>query len=123
MNALTAHAPRIAMHLLMAGMTGILLIAAPALAAEGGLQNPSVFGSIPEFIAGVLRAIVMIAIPIITLFFVYAGFKFIMARGNEGKLQEARMNFLYAVLGSLLILGAWVLATLIAGTVTQLVGK
>lgn len=87
------------------------------------LKNPlsSSLDTIPKFIEAVLKVVVMVALPIITLFFVYAGFKFIMAQGNSTKLQEARMNLLYSVIGAILILGAWVIATLIGGTVTQLV--
>ncbi len=96
-----------------------------AFAQTGGnavLQNPlnSNFSTIPGFIAGALKVMVMVALPIITLFFVYAGFMFIMAQGNTGKLADARRNFMYVIIGALLILGAWVIATLIGGTVTQL---
>lgn len=92
--------------------------------AEGptGLENPLKFNSIQDFVAGFLRAIVMIAIPLITIFVVYAGFKFIAARGNPGKIGEARENFMWVILGAILILSAWVLATLLGGTVRQLLG-
>lgn len=99
-------------------------IALPVHAQSGKteLVNPvSAAGSIPQFIELVLKAVVMIALPIITLFFVYAGFKFIMAQGNPTKLQEAKWNLLFSVIGAILILGAWVIATLIGGTVSQLV--
>ena len=86
------------------------------------LQNPLRFPSIEKFIAGLLQAIVMIALPIITLFIVYAGFKYISARGKPDKLSESNKNFVYVVIGTILILSAWVLATLIGGTVTQLLG-
>jgi hypothetical protein len=87
------------------------------------LKNPlnSSFSTIPGFIAGALKVMVMVALPIITLFFVYAGFMFIMARGKSGDIETAKKNFVYVVIGALLILGAWVIATLIGGTVTQLI--
>lgn len=87
------------------------------------LENPLRFGSIEGFIEGVLRAIVVISIPIIVAFMVFAGFKYIAARGNPGKIGEANKNFMYVIIGTIMILGAWVLATLIGGTVTQLLGK
>ena len=70
-----------------------------------------------------LRAIVGSLFFIITLFFVYSGFLFIFAQGNESKLTEAKRNFVYVVIGALLILGAWVIATLIGVTVSQLVSS
>ncbi len=102
----------------------LALISVPLQAhADSMLQNPlnSAFSTIPSFIAGVLRVVVYVALPIITLFFVVAGFQFLWAQGNSGKLDAAKKNFLFAVIGALLIMGAWVIATLIAGTVTQLV--
>lgn len=86
------------------------------------LQNPLKFSSIERFIEGVLQALVMVALPIIVAFIVYAGFKYIMARGSVSGIQEAHRNFTYVIIGTILILGAWVLATLIGGTVSQLLG-
>lgn len=104
-----------------------LNIVAPlyALAAttDGKLNNPlnDAFSTIPGFIAGALQALVMIALPILTLFIVYSGFLFVSARGNEHKLEDAKRNFMYVIIGALLILGAWIIAQLIAGTVAQLI--
>ena len=94
-----------------------------AHAQSTGLQNPLKSQDIPSFIAGALKALVIVALPIITLFIVIAGFMFVFARGNEHKLGEAKKNFVYVIIGAILILGAWVLATLIGGTVTQVVGQ
>ena len=98
---------------------------APAADCTTGLCNPlnSNFSTIPAFIAGALKVLVMVALPIITLFLVISGFMFVLARGNSSKLEEAKKNFVYVIIGALLILGAWVIATLIGGTVTQLVGN
>lgn len=84
------------------------------------LQNPLQFNGIAEFIAGALKVMVEVALPIISLFIVYSGFMFVSAQGNTEKLANARNNFFYVVIGAILILGAWVIATLIGGTVTQL---
>jgi hypothetical protein len=89
-------------------------------------QNPTTgagINNIQDFIAAFLRAVVQISLPILTLFIVYAGFKFVFARGNPGRLDEAKKNFLYVILGAILILGAWVLATLISTTATQVLGQ
>ncbi|MEK7509401.1 MAG: pilin [Patescibacteria group bacterium] len=100
--------------------------ALPALAAEctgqDCLQNPLKFPSIEKFIEGVLQAIVIIALPIITVFIVWAGFLYISARGNAGQIERAHQNFKWVLIGTILILSAWVLATLIGGTVRQLLG-
>ena len=103
-----------------------LLVPAIAFAAEcQGVCSPlnPDFDDIPRFIAGVLKVMVQIGLPIVALFVLIAGYKFVSAGGNEGKLKDAKENFVYVIIGSLLILGAWVLATLIGNTVGQVVGS
>lgn len=95
---------------------------AMAQGTDKGLQNPTKFPTVEKLIEGVLRAVVYIAMPVIALFMVYAGFLFVKARGSSDGITKARENFLYVVIGAILILGAWVFATLIGGTVSQLVG-
>ena len=85
----------------------------------GNPLNPS-FSTIPNFIAGALRVLVMLALPILTLMIVYSGFLFVFARGNQEKLGTAKTNLMYVLIGSTLILGTWIIATLISGTVSQL---
>jgi hypothetical protein len=89
------------------------------------LKNPLAGGgidSLPKFVENVLKIMVMIALPIITLFMVYSGALFIFAQGNQEKLAKAKTNFLFVVIGSVLILGAWVFASLIGSTIKQLTG-
>ncbi|KKW24454.1 MAG: hypothetical protein UY70_C0001G0022 [Candidatus Kaiserbacteria bacterium GW2011_GWB1_52_6] len=91
----------------------------------GRLCNPldANFSTIPKFIAGALKVMVEVALPIITLFFVYSGFLFIKAQGNTTELTTAKKNFIYVVIGALLILGAWIIATMIEATIGQLVAN
>lgn len=91
--------------------------------AETTIKNPLGVNSVADFIARALQAMVLLALPVVALFFVIAGFMFISARGNTHKLQEARENFVYVIIGGLLIIGAWVIATMIGGTVTQVLGS
>ena len=102
-------------------------IAAPVFAQSGCtgtcLENPLRFTSIEKFIEGFLQAVIMIALPIIVAFMVYAGFKYIFARGSSSKITEAHKNFTYVIIGTILILGAWVLSTLIGATVRQILGS
>lgn len=100
----------------------LVALALPSLLLAQELKNPTSFSSISDFIQGVLRAIVMVALPIITLFMVYAGFLYVKARGEGAELTKAHENFKYVIIGTILILGAWVLATLIGGTVSQILG-
>lgn len=102
-----------------------ILVVASYAEAQGGtgkLNSPlnSAFSTIPALLAGFLKAIVMIALPIISLFIVYTGFLFVKARGNPTELATAKRAFFYVMIGAVLVLGAWLIANLLGNTVTQL---
>jgi len=85
------------------------------------VTNP--LGSINSFcglIKSVLGAVIQIGIPVAVLFIVFAGFKFVLARGNPSKLEEAKKNLLYTLIGIGIFLGAWLIAVVIANTVNSL---
>lgn len=84
------------------------------------LNNPINVGSIQEFIAKLLDIALTIAIPIVALAIIYSGFLFVMARGNSEKLETAKQTLLYVIIGAALLLGAWVIANAIAGTIAQI---
>jgi ABC-type nickel/cobalt efflux system permease component RcnA len=71
-------------------------------------------------IKALLSAAVAIGIPIAVLFIVWAGLKFVLAKGNSTKLTEARTNMLYTVIGIGIFLGAWLLVMVIQNTVNGL---
>lgn len=77
-----------------------------------------------ETIEGLLRAIIAVvlvfAVPIIIFFIIYAGFLYVTARGNEQQVRQATTALLYAVVGGLLILGAYVLIDIIANLITAI---
>jgi hypothetical protein len=90
--------------------------------SQGSLISPVVFCSVQDFVVAALQILVTISLPIIGFFIVFVGYQFIAAQGNSAKLQKARENFVYVIIGAGLILGAWALATLIGSTVSQLLG-
>lgn len=97
-----------------------LTVASLAHAQGSKLDNPTNFTSIQQFFSALLKAVVMISLPILSLFIVYSGFLFVLARGNESQLTRAKKNFLYVMIGAVLILGAWLLSNLLWNTATQL---
>jgi hypothetical protein len=108
----------------IAALVWTLPLIASAQTTGAGIQNPlnASYSTIPTFIAGFLKVMVQIGLPIVALFLLLSGFQFIKARGNPEKLNDAKNNFVYVIIGASLILGAWVLATLIGNTVSQVVG-
>ncbi len=99
----------------------VLSVPAFALAQSGRLDNPlGGVNSLTSFLAAVLNAIVVIVFPIIVLFMVFIGFKFIAAQGNAEEIKKVRSLFFWAVVGALLVLGAKVLSLAICETVKGL---
>ncbi len=89
------------------------------------LSNP--LGDGPEadidiiaFLQRLFRSMVKIALPFLILFAVYSGFMFVEARGNTEKLETARKNFMYVIIGALIIFASWTIATVIKGTVDNI---
>ena len=109
-------------------ISAIILSGIPSVAfaancgSGGGLQNPLNFCSLSEFLRAVLEVVIQIGYPIIVLFIVYVGFKYVTAQGNADKLKEVHKFFFWAVVGALIVLGAQVLSYAIQGTVQDLGG-
>ncbi|HSE56740.1 MAG TPA: pilin [Candidatus Paceibacterota bacterium] len=78
--------------------------------------------TIPEAIKKIMDVVLQLVFPFIVLLFIYAGFLFVTARGNKTKLEQAKTMFWYTLIGTLLILGAWTIATAIVNTVNEITG-
>ena len=82
------------------------------------LQNPLAFDSIQDFIVAILNVIIVLATPIVVIFIILAGFKYVTARGNATQVQEATRALTYAIIGGVLIIGAVAIAEIIKNLVT-----
>jgi hypothetical protein len=87
-----------------------------------GICNPLRAETVCEALKIFLNALITLAMPVAVLFLVYAGFRFVWARGNPSALKDARRNLFYVVIGIGIFLGAWVLGQIIANTVGALGG-
>lgn len=72
-----------------------------------------------EFLRRLFENFVKIALPFLVLFVVWAGLQFVLARGNKDKLEEAKKNLLWVIIGTAIVFGAWGLANILSGTVDQ----
>ncbi len=85
---------------------------------DGKICNPiPKITSIPGFVNTLLVGALKIGIPILALAIIYAGFLFVVARGNSEKLQKAKDALLYTIIGGAILLGAWAIAEMIEATV------
>lgn len=76
-------------------------------------------------ISGLIKAIVNnILIPIgavvAVMMIMYAGFLYVTAGGDPGKIKTAHQALTWAVIGAAILLGAWVISEAIQGTINQL---
>lgn len=91
------------------------------------LKNPLAAGldTFPKIFAAVYNNIILpIAIPFIVLAIMYAGFKFIIARksGSTTTYTDAKRILKYTLIGTALLLGGWVIANALQGTLNSLLG-
>ncbi|MEI8224248.1 MAG: pilin [bacterium] len=89
------------------------------------LQNPfKTLDSFPKIIKAVVNNIILpIAIPFIGVMIMYSGFLFVVARrsGNTDGLKKAKETLTYTLIGAALVLGAFVIANALQGTLNSLV--
>lgn len=89
------------------------------------LNNPLEGGgidSIPSLVQSLLEIVLSIGVPIIAIAIIYTGFKFIAAQGSSTKLKEAKDMLLYVIIGSGILLAAYVIAESIGATVNAIIG-
>jgi len=84
---------------------------------HGCVSNPLAFPSIVELMAAILNMVIVIATPIIVLFIIIAGFKYVTAQGNPEKLQEANRALMYGIIGGVIIIGAVAILQIVQNTV------
>lgn len=105
-------------------LTAFLLTGSVALAQSGqttsvSLNNPLRVNSIDELLVAILNILIVIAIPIIVFFIIYAGFLYVTARGNAQQVQQATRALTYAIIGGVLILGAVAIAEIVRNLVSS----
>ena len=81
------------------------------------LCNPLKAKNITEFLMNVVEVLLVFAIPVVVFFIIYAGYKFVIAQGNQAQITEARNALTWAVVGGVIILGANLIITVIENTV------
>ena len=83
-------------------------------------ENPLDSGDIPALLSKVLHLLVQIGIPVLVIFIVYAGLKFVTAQGNATKIEEAKKALFWAIIGGAVLLGADIISRVIKATVEKL---
>ncbi len=84
------------------------------------LANP--FNGVPS-IQGLLFAIVdvllVIAVPILVFFLIFAGFTYVTAQGNPEKIKTASRSLMYVLIGAVIVMGAFAISSIIQSVVNE----
>jgi len=84
------------------------------------IDNPIKANNLQELIERLMRLVYLVGVPILVCFLLWAGFKFIEARGNDSKLKIAKQNLLNVVIGAVLFLGAYTIAKVVIATLKDI---
>lgn len=85
-----------------------------------GLKNPLKAKTVSQLLVIILEVARDLGFIVAIFFIVYSGFLFVTARGNDQKLERAKKAFLWAIVGTAVLLGAQVFATIIQSTVNEI---
>ena len=104
------------------------IISVPTLAsaqsannAEGvGFTNPLKVNSIDELITTLLKVAGRLGAIISVLFFIYAGFLYVTAQGDEDTITKAHETLKWTAIGTAVLIGASALAKIIQSTVNSI---
>lgn len=82
-----------------------------------GESGPS---NIPDFIKTILNIVLIVGVPVVAVYIIYTGFLFVKAQGNSTELTNAKKALFNTLIGAVLLLGAYVIAESIQGTVEEI---
>jgi hypothetical protein len=83
------------------------------------LQNPLRMNTLEELLIAILNLIMILMVPVIVFFIIWAGFLYVTARGNVAQVQQATKALTFAIIGAVIILGAVAISQMIGNTVDQ----
>lgn len=97
---------------LQAGFGSAIFTSANFVSAQTVIPNPIAAQSFPCLIQTISLAAMQVAIPIAIVTIIFAGLKFIFAgaSGNSAKVAEARKILMWAVIGTAVVVGSFVIA-------------
>jgi len=78
---------------------------------------------IPTLVEKLLRIVLKIGAPLVALAIIYTGYLFIAAQGKPDKIKDAKNALLFTLIGALILLGAYVIAESVVGTINAIRGN
>lgn len=86
------------------------------------IQNPLKTGdSLESLLVSIIHNIILpIGGIIAVLAFIFSGFMYVTAQGDEKKIAQASRSLLYAAIGTIVLIGAEVIAQMLKATINQI---
>lgn len=96
--------------------------ASGAVTRDLTLKNPlgESITSLSTLVKKLINVLMQIGLVVIVIAFLWAGFKYVSAFGDETKVKDAHKIFKYTVIGAAVLMGAQVIAQAIEATVKAL---
>lgn len=77
------------------------------------IENPIDSKDFAVIMRKIANLVAMVALPLVVVMIIWAGAQFVFAQGNDTKLTAAKKTLWYSLLGALLVVGAYAIATAI----------
>ncbi len=97
----------------------VSLEAAPLVPCDGTIKSPCTFGSFLKLVQNVINYLLILAVPIATAFFAYAGFLVMTSGDDSGRRGRAWQIFKDIGWGVFWILAAWMVVSIIVTTLAN----
>lgn len=80
------------------------------------LQNPIKSDDLKSLLASLVDLAIVLGTIVAVFMFIWIGFQFVTAQGDEGKIKDAKGWFTYAVIGTAILIGSKVILEVIKST-------
>ena len=84
-----------------------LIVCDPVQTSPGGATGDCTFSSIIGLANTVIKFLIILGTSVFSIMFMWAGFTYLTANGNTGKISKAHTYFLDAIIGFVIMLAAW----------------
>ena len=89
----------------------------PSIFSPTRLNDPTPIRSIRGFILAIAEVLLILAVPVVAFFLIYGGFLYVTARGSEDQIKKAHSTITWAIVGGLVIFGAFAIVQVIEAVV------
>jgi hypothetical protein len=89
---------------------------------QNPIGGPHGVNTFSELVSKVISTAVLVVMPFVIVYFIYAGFLFVKAQGNPEGITEAKSAMTWSIVGAFILLGAEAFAQIIGTTVNSITG-